>query len=203
MSFGLSFEVSNLIAESQKRRMAIAGLGQTLAVTRRQGGPHTIGMTLQQRRSMRIGALGMSEGALGWGLVGAGAIAVVGIMIVGLWMDYIRFRDGTKYERIMQGVAFLVGLLTLFLAMQGIGASNPKAFGALQLLRAGLDSYAAGHQAYRGEHYIANGLALLGDAWGIFDGSRLILGLTSHGTVTDIEDTGPHDRYAEDGTGEA
>lgn len=184
MSFGLSFEVSNLIAESQKRRAALAGLGQTLAVRRRQGGTaHSIGMTLQQRRSERIGALGMSDGALGFGLVGFGAVVVLALMIVGLWLDYLRFRDGTKLERIMQGVAFLVGIANLGAIVGGYAQGNPRVFGAMQLLRAGLDGYAAGHQIARSEHYIANGLALLGDAWGLFDGSRLILGMTSQETV--------------------
>lgn len=197
MSFGLGLEVSTLIAESQKRQRTLAGLGQTgpavLGVRRRQGGPHTIGLTLQQRRSeveTRIGALGMSDSVLGFGLVGVGAIAVIGIMLLGLWLDYIRFRDGTKWERLMQGVAFGVGLLGLFLAMGGVGSSNPKAFGALQMLRAGLDGYAAGHQAWRGEHYIANGLALLGDAWGLFDGSRLLLGLAGSQATVPVDSGG-------------
>lgn len=204
MSFGLGLEVSTLIAESQKRQRALAGLGQTLDVRRRQGGTRTIGLSLQQRRSMtttRMGALGMSDSALGLGLVGAGAIAVLAIMILGLWLDYIRFRDGTKWERIMQGVAFLVGLLTLGLAVGGVAQANPKAYGALQLLRAGLDGYAAGHQILRSEHYIANGLALLGDAWGIFDGSRLILGMASQGTVTNVGDG--ENPYADQVGGEA
>jgi hypothetical protein len=175
MSFGLALEVSNIIAENQRRQRAIAGLGRTLAIRPRQGGPHQIGMSLQQRRSERIGALGMSDSALGFGLVGAGAVVVVALVLVGLWFEYIRFRDGTKWERIMQGAGFLVRTLEIGYAM--FPPINPKVFGAIQMLGAGLDAYAAGHQIARQEHYIANGLALLGDAWGLFDGTRLILGL--------------------------
>ena len=192
MSSTLALEISTKIAERQQKRRLLSGLG--LDVRRRQMQPRSIGMTLQQRRSM--GYLGVSDTGLGLGIVGAGVVVVILLFVVGLYLEYIRFRDGTKWERITQGVAFLLSIPAIALAASG--ATNPKVLAGLQLLHAGLDGYAAGHQIMRQEHYIANGLALLGDAWGLYDVGRL-LGL--YGTSLPTVDSGGSNPYADLGQG--
>lgn len=154
MSFSLALNLSEQLSRAAKRR---AGLG---AIVRRDGSPI-------DRRN--IGAIG--EVSTGGVVAIVGIVAVLALFALGLWAEYVRFRDGTKWERITQAAAIIVRMLEIPAVF---ASAPPQAIAGLELLSSGLGLYASGHQAYRGEHMILNGLSLIGNAWSAADGVSLL-----------------------------
>jgi hypothetical protein len=79
--------------------------------------------------------------------------------LLGIYLDWLRFRDGTKWERVGQ----VSGLVFRLFAIPLRSLDSPYPSAALILASDAADAAAAVSQLVRGEHYIANGLALSGD----------------------------------------
>jgi hypothetical protein len=153
MSQALAFEIGKALSRRSARRRApilIRQIGQD--VTAMQPEPS-------------------SSAVLSSGLVGVGAIAVVALFGVGLYLSYLRYKDGTKWEKITQIAAIVVTLIEI--PAELAIAPAPLVVG-LKVIGRGLDGYAAGHQISRGVHPIANGLSLVGDAWGLADAIAIV-----------------------------
>lgn len=163
MSFHLATKIAQELTkrEAQNRRALRAHVDQSM-----QG---RVRSPLRQ-----VGQIETIDGdggsALAIGLGAGGIIAVLLLFGMSLYFDWLRFRDGTKWERILQVTSMVVALIEIPAVLS---KASPGVLAGLELLRAGTDGYAAGHQILRGEHPIANGLALLADAWGLVDTALL------------------------------